>query len=174
MEPSESALHHADALSGALSAYDKMEDSIRRRFLGVRNPYPQPRRRQQQPSATALVPLSTQELRYKQKALGAKYSSNARQPVLLPLVEDETPLNVACALGHLDVVKALDRAGARRNVVSSWGMSALHFAAANGEFQVVEYLVSKSDVEKELHAFDMNTALHLACAAGRDQTVKVM
>jgi ankyrin repeat protein len=170
VEPSESTLHHADAWSSTLSAYDKLQDSLRRRVIGARNPYPQPRRRQQ---PTSLVPLTSQQRHDKQKALGAKYSSDARQPVLLPLVEDETPLNVACALGHLDVVKALDSAGARRNVISSWGMSALHFAAANGNLQVVEYLVSKPDVDKELHAFDMNTALHLACAAGRDQTVKV-
>ena len=119
--------------------------------------------------------LATQQkLRPTAADLHAKYSSVARLPDPQPCVlEHETAFNVACALGHVDIVRALDNAGAQRNVVSSNGLSALHAAAANGHTAVVEYLLSKPDVDKELQTtHDLNTALHLACASGCE-TVKV-
>ena len=109
----------------------------------------------------------------KRAALRAKYSSEALKPVVPSPVENETPFNVACCLGHLDVVKALDDAGSRRTVTSSWDMSVLHLAAAYGAVEVVEYLASKPDADNDIRAFNQNTALHLACANGRDSVVKV-
>jgi ankyrin repeat protein len=179
VEPSDSAPGASGSLAAndALKSLDDFHRAMRRFGNGLFNrggrSYPQPRR--QQPNTAAPTQLTAQDLHAKHTALRAKYSSEARLPAQHSSpVKDETPFNVACALGHLDVVKALDGAGARRNIISSCGMSALHLAAANGQAHVVEYLASKPDVDKESHAFDMNTALHLACAAGRDETVKVM
>ncbi len=182
VEPSEVA-PDTGSTDAEMFYQDSIESDMRRHMQGFlgwgrsitsRNPYPQPRRKHES-SASTSAPLTTQQLRDMHTALRTKYSSEASKPVPPSSpVKDETPFNVACALGHSDVVKALDDAGARRNIISSCGMSALHIAAANGHAKVVEYLLSKPDVDKELHAFDMNTALHLACAAGRVETVKVM
>jgi ankyrin repeat protein len=141
------------------------------RWPGGPRSYPQPRRKQAVSSASAAP--TAEQLHSKRTALLAKYSPEERKGTS-STVKDETPFNVACASGHLDAVKVLDGAGARRNVMSSCGMSALHLAAAHGAAAVVEYLLSKPDVDKELQAFDLNTALHFACAAGSVDTVKVM
>ena len=126
-------------------------------------------------STNALAAQQQQKLRPTAADLHTKYSSAARLPDPQPCVlENETAFNVACALGHLDIVRALDNAGAQRNVVSSNGLSALHAAAANGQAAVVEYLLSKPDVDKELQTtHDLNTALHFACASGCEDAVKV-
>lgn len=141
------------------------------RWPGGSRSYPQPRRKQAVSSASGAP--TAEQLHSKRTALLAKYSPEEREGTS-STVKDETPFNVACASGHLDAVKVLDGAGARRNVMSSCGMSALHLAAAHGAAAVVEYLLSKPDVDKELQAFDLNTALHFACAAGSVDTVKVM
>jgi ankyrin repeat protein len=117
-----------------------------------------------------------QQLHAKSAALHTKYSAAALSPdpVLFPLYDD-TAFNVACVLGHVRVMMALDNAGARRNIVNSNGMSALHAAAANCQAAVVEYLASKPDVDQDLQTpHDLNTALHLACASGCDESVKVL
>jgi len=113
------------------------------------------------------------QLRALSNALHSKYSAAA----LLPDSEfnDDTAFNVACALGHVRVMMALDNAGARRNIVNSSGMPALHAAAAFRQAAAVEYLVSKPDADQDLQTpHDLNTALHLACASGCDETVKVI
>ena len=127
------------------------------------------------------TPSEEWQLRAKSTALHTKYSAAAMlnpQPCLL---NDDTAFNVACALGHVRVMMALDNAGARRNIVCSNGMTALHAAAAKGQAAVVEYLVSKPeklffpDVDQDLQTpNDLNTALHLACASGCDESVKVL
>jgi len=143
------------------------------RWPGGPRSYPQPRRGFRQAVSSASAAPTAEQLHSKRTALLAKYSPEEREGTS-STVKDETPFNVACASGHLDAVKVLDGAGARRNVMSSCGMSALHLAAAHGAAAVVEYLLSKPDVDKELQAFDLNTALHFACAAGSVDTVKVM
>lgn len=116
------------------------------------------------------------QLRAKSTALHTKYTAAALlpDPVLFPLYDD-TAFNVACVLGHVRVMMALDNAGARRNIVNSSGMPPLHAAAAYGQAAAVEYLVSKPDADQDLQTpHDFNTALHLACASGCDETVKVL
>ena len=117
-----------------------------------------------------------QQLHAKSTALHTKYSAAALLPDPQPcLLNDDTAFNVACALGHVRVMMALDNAGARRNIVNSNGMSALHAAAAYSQAAVVEYLASKPDVDQDLQTpHDLNTALHLACASGCDESVQVL
>jgi ankyrin repeat protein len=127
----------------------------------------------QQPRKRSFA-LSAEEVGVaKLAAVRLKYSSEACKRVVLTSPGDETPFNVACSLGHLDVVKALDNAGARRRVDSALGFSALHFAASSDATAVVDYLLSKPDADKEYAAFESNTALHLACATGSSKTVEV-
>ena len=118
------------------------------------------------------------QLRAKSTALHTKYTAAALLPdsqsMSFPLYDD-TAFNAACALGHVRVMMALDNAGARRNIVNSSGMPPLHAAAAYGQAAAVEYLVSKPDADQDLQTpHDLNTALHLACASGCDESVKVL
>ena len=57
----------------------------------------------------------------------------------------ETPLHMAAANGHINVVKILATKINTLNVVNNVGRTPLHMAAFNGQAKIVEFLVSKVD-----------------------------
>lgn len=59
-----------------------------------------------------------------------------------------TPLQIAAARGHIDIVKYLVEKGADVNIVDTYGFSALHLAALKGDNRVFEWLVDHGAVLK--------------------------
>ena len=60
----------------------------------------------------------------------------------------ETPLHLAAAKGHLDVVRVLIDAGVGKETGSSMGRTPLHLAATHGHMEVVLFLL-ESGVDKD-------------------------
>ena len=89
----------------------------------------------------------------------------------------DTPLDVACRGGHVDIVRYLvsERGcNATRNNFNSRGDSSLHVACHAGRVEVVKYLVSE---RKGVTAFENgcgDTPLHEACREGHLTTVKAL
>lgn len=60
----------------------------------------------------------------------------------------ETPLHLAAAKGHLDVVRVLIDSGVGKETGSSMGRTPLHLAASHGHMEVVLFLL-ESGVDKD-------------------------
>ena len=66
----------------------------------------------------------------------------------------ETPLMVACANGHENVVRALlERGDIRVNQADKRGLNALHIATLEGLENVVEILLGHNDIQVGLVSF---------------------
>lgn len=84
-----------------------------------------------------------------------------------------TPLMAAVMKGHLDVVKALLKAGANTELPDAEGNTPLHVAASKGYGEVVHRLC-KAKADTSAAGAAGATALHLACRKGRDACVEVL
>lgn len=92
---------------------------------------------------------------------------------------DNTPLHVACSMGHYDTVKfLLDLNGPTLNscvdpiITDEDGWSALHTACSKGQIEEVKLLVDIGlNVNDTTH--DGYTPLFLACGHGHYDTVKL-
>ena len=81
-----------------------------------------------------------------------------------------TPLMLASAHGHANIVKLLLDCGANTDLVNSEGCSALHCAALNGHLDSIKLLAEVS----KLDARDNNSYTPLLCAAFRGHLPAVM
>ena len=84
-----------------------------------------------------------------------------------------TPLLVAAAKGHADVVKLLLKHGANLYAKDDCDNNPLHVACSKGHVAVVGRLI-KSDVDLSLKAGNGATALHLAARKGHDDVVALL
>ena len=84
-----------------------------------------------------------------------------------------TPLLVAAAKGHADVVKLLLKHGANLYAKDDCDNNALHVACSKGHAAVVGRLI-KSDVDLSVKAGNGATALHLAARKGHDNVVELL
>ncbi|XP_066287919.1 protein fem-1 homolog A-like isoform X3 [Branchiostoma lanceolatum] len=82
-----------------------------------------------------------------------------------------TALNIACALGHVDIVKLLLRKGASVVKRARASLVPLHVAAAEGWIEVVELLVQHGATLDVQDGFQ-NTPLMYACVNGQVDTVR--
>jgi ankyrin repeat protein len=89
-------------------------------------------------------------------------------------VPPETPVADAARRGDLDAVRRLVETGADVNTPHGDGMTALHWAAENGDVEIVEVLIYAG---AHLEAVTRNggyTPLHLASAVGRLETMEAL
>lgn len=78
-----------------------------------------------------------------------------------------TPLHYAAFEGYDDICTQLIEAGAKVYECDNEGKTALHVAAQEGRNNVVECLLSTSNVSIDQKAHDGKTAFHLACIEGK-------
>ncbi len=85
----------------------------------------------------------------------------------------ETPLHLAAANGHKDVVELLLASKAEANAKDNAGVTPLYLAACEGHKDVAELLVaSKADVNANDN--DSSTPLHCAAIMGRKDVVELL
>lgn len=87
---------------------------------------------------------------------------------------DVTPLNLAAAAGHLEIVKVLFTHGADINTKTIQGLTPLHLASQNGHKDTVEWLISRGvDVNAKDNG-GFSTPLNLAAINGRKDVVAIL
>ncbi|KAJ8969600.1 hypothetical protein NQ317_011314, partial [Molorchus minor] len=86
-------------------------------------------------------------------------------------ITDATPLQMAAAGGHAEVVKALVRAGASVTDENKSGFTAVHLAAQYGHMQVLEVLRSSNTLRVTSKKLGV-TPLHVAAYFGQADTVR--
>ncbi|MBA3954068.1 ankyrin repeat domain-containing protein, partial [Candidatus Dependentiae bacterium] len=98
-------------------------------------------------------------------------------PDVDPNVQDihtETPLMKACALGHTSIVRALLEAGAKLDVQTKIGSTALLVAAVKGNTEIVELLLNVPDVDPNVQDQNGQAILIQACTLGYSGIVKLL
>lgn len=87
---------------------------------------------------------------------------------------DVTPLNLAAAAGHLEIVKVLFTHGADINTKTIQGLTPLHLASQNGHKDTVGWLISRGvDVNAKDNG-GFSTPLNLAAINGRKDVVAIL
>nr|XP_054751401.1 ankyrin repeat domain-containing protein 6-like [Lytechinus pictus] len=85
----------------------------------------------------------------------------------------ETPIFVASVRGYTGVVHWLLNRGARVDVTTSWGATALHAAAERGHDSIVKLLVEQK-VPLHIQTHYGDTALHLAAYRGHHRVILLL
>ena len=101
-------------------------------------------------------------------------------PVVIVLIN--TPLHIACGMGHLEVVKFLiEEKGCDYTLIcrnkEGFAISPLHSACENGHLDIVRYLVDEQSVDLTYAKSDNITSwtpLHAACSKGHLEIVKFL
>ncbi|CAE6926748.1 ankrd52 [Symbiodinium sp. CCMP2592] len=86
----------------------------------------------------------------------------------------QTPMHLASAHGHLDVVRFLVHCGADKGMLDIQGQTPLHLACANGHLEVVRFLLLGTGPSIDMPGPDGNTPLHLASANGHLDEVRFL
>ncbi|KAK3893875.1 hypothetical protein Pcinc_002317 [Petrolisthes cinctipes] len=82
------------------------------------------------------------------------------------------PLHAAVLAGHLDVVRALIKAGAALDTSNEEQDTILHLAAKKGYTSLVAYIISNCPTLLNAENEDLDTPLHLACKLGHEGAVQ--
>ncbi|WP_419420461.1 ankyrin repeat domain-containing protein [Legionella sp. D16C41] len=91
----------------------------------------------------------------------------------IPDHDGNTPLHIAAACGHSDMVQLLLANGVDTNVVNNEGITPLHVAAYKGHINIVQMLLNTgTDLNVANQTGD--TPLHLAAAEGHEEIVKML
>jgi ankyrin repeat protein len=85
----------------------------------------------------------------------------------------DTPLIVAAAYGHTEVVKLLLDKGAHVNMGNEGGETALHYAARHGHTKVMQILLEHG-ADPKLKGTGCGTPLQWAVRGGQTQSVKML
>jgi len=87
------------------------------------------------------------------------------------------PLNTACKLGYLDIVKILCESGCNVNIIDDLNTTPLHDAALKGFSDIVVYLCGRPDIDINITrtgAYDGQTALMYAAWKCSDTAVQAL
>jgi ankyrin repeat protein len=85
----------------------------------------------------------------------------------------DTPLNIALANGHLEIVKLLLEKGAYVNLKDKDGNTPLHVASINGQVQMVKLLIEKG-ADVNVKCTDNMAPLHIAISSVQEEIVKLL
>ena len=103
-------------------------------------------------------------------AVGALLAAAAMFWVLPP----DSPVADAAARGDLEVVRSLVKGGADVNAAQGDGMTALHWAAVNGNAEMAEILSHGGARVSAVTSLGRYTPLHLASVGGHARVVKAL
>jgi len=87
---------------------------------------------------------------------------------------DWTPLMIACAKGHLDVIKELVECGADVKRVNKDGWNGFHLACREGDIEVLKYLTTIDSLLWWQCSNNRRTPFHTACMHGRLEAVEYL
>ena len=91
--------------------------------------------------------------------------------LVLPLATAESPIADAAMHGDFDSVRILIQEGEEVNAAQGDGMTALHWAAENGDIEMLEMLISAGANSEAVTRLGRYTPLHLASKIGKDASV---
>ena len=91
--------------------------------------------------------------------------------VLLGLTTAESPIADAAMNGDVESVRLLIRSGEEVNAAQGDGMTALHWAAENGNVEMLEMLLSAGANSEAVTRLGRYTPLHLASKMGVESSV---
>jgi ankyrin repeat protein len=83
-------------------------------------------------------------------------------------VNGNTPLHYAAAVGDIDIITKLDKAGANINAQNTQGMTPVISAIGNGKTQAAKAIINKFNTDVNLADNDGKTPLHHAAERGND------
>ena len=93
---------------------------------------------------------------------------------LLLSAAPDAPVADAAMRGDIEAVRTLVRQGMDVNAAQGDGMSALHWAAMNGNTEIAELLISAGASPRSATRLGSYTALHLAAKGGHASVVKAL
>lgn len=93
---------------------------------------------------------------------------------LLGAVTQDSPIADAAMRGDAEAVRELVRQGADVNAAQGDGMTALHWAAANGDFELAKLLMYAGAHLEAVTRHGSHTPLHVAAASGRGEVVRAL
>ena len=87
---------------------------------------------------------------------------------------NRTPLSFACFMGHLQIAEYLISKGANIHAKDDLGNYVIHEASSGGLLSIVQYLIEKQNVDKDIKGYDDETPLHCACKGGHLSIVEYL
>ncbi|KAF3480866.1 ankyrin [Arthroderma uncinatum] len=85
-----------------------------------------------------------------------------------------TALMCSVVHGQLDMFQALILRGCDPNSKNDTGLTSLHYAAIHGRIDIVEYLLSRPDIQPNTPSINGDTPLHQAVLNGQGEVVDVL
>jgi ankyrin repeat protein len=86
----------------------------------------------------------------------------------------ETPLHLACALGHKHIVHILISNGADIYKKDNFNNAPIHRAVSQGHIDTVEYLITVCACNPNIKGYQGRTLLHFACGIGNIKLVTTL
>ena len=87
---------------------------------------------------------------------------------------DKTPLYLSCWKGHLQVAEYLNPHGANVYSITNFGDHIIHMASFGGLLPIVQGLVEKYNIDKDVKGFRNWTPLHNACKGQHIEVVQYL
>ncbi|XP_046553082.1 ankyrin repeat domain-containing protein 50-like [Haliotis rubra] len=85
-----------------------------------------------------------------------------------------TPVMAAAVKGHKEVVELLVKHGADLSISEKSGSNILHLACSNGQFGVVEYVLSLNSVDINRRGYMKRTPVMIAAESGHKEVVELL
>ena len=86
----------------------------------------------------------------------------------------ETPLHLACAIGHSGIVHILMTNGANMYARDSHNNAPIHRAASMGHISIVDMLITEFRCDPTIRGYQRRSLLHFACGSGNATFVEVV